>query len=111
MQHVQLNFSDNATVKYPCLCRGHISADHNFTVLKGEDIGSVRNTAEFRVQRGNSRIAHNHDVDVIERRDPGFRTPCLPYKFASNSSEALQPARRKQNAALNISDCDRWERR
>ena len=89
VQQVQLHFSDDAAVKYSGLRRGRIGADHDFTVLKCEDIGGDRNAAEFIVQRSNSPIAYNHDVDVIERRDLAFRTPCLPYKFAGNSSEAL----------------------
>jgi len=99
-----LNLSGDVGVKHSGLRRGRIRADHDFTVLKCEDIGSVRNAAEFFMQRGHSPIADNQDMDPVERRDLGFWTLGLPYKFASNSNEALQLGCRKQNATLNISD-------
>jgi hypothetical protein len=104
MQHVQLNLSGDVGVKHSRLRRGRIRADHDFTVLKCEDIGSARNAAEFFMQRGHSPIADNQDMDPVERRDLGFWTLGLPYKFASNSNEALQLGCRKQNATLNILD-------
>jgi len=98
-------------MKYSRLRQGRVRADHNFTVLKCEDIGSAWNSAEFFMQRGHSPIADNQDIDLVERRDLGFWTPDLPYKFASNCRETLQLARGKQNVALNILDRDRWRRR
>jgi hypothetical protein len=59
MQHVQLNLSGDVGVKYSRLRRGRIRADHDFTVLKCEDIGRAWKAAEFFVQRGHSPITDN----------------------------------------------------
>jgi len=111
MQQIQLQFTHEVAMQNPRLSRGRIRADHDFTVLKCEDIGRAWNAAEFFVQRGHSPITDNYDIDLVERCDLGFWTSGLPYKFASNHSEALQLACRKKNAALNISDGYQWQRR
>jgi len=59
MQHVQLNLSGDVGVKYSRLRRGRIRADHDFTVLKCEDIGRARNAAKFFMQGRHSPIADN----------------------------------------------------
>jgi hypothetical protein len=92
MQHVQLNLRGKIGVKDSRLRRGRIRADHDFTVLKCEDIGSVGNAAESFMERGHSPIAHDEDINLAERRDLGFSTAASPYKFTSNSSEPLQLA-------------------
>ena len=99
-----MNLSGDAGVKHSRLRRGRIRADYDFTVLKCEDIGRPRNAAEFIMQGGYSPITNNQDIDLVERSDLGFWAPGLPYKFAGNSSEAVQLWRREQNATLSISD-------
>jgi hypothetical protein len=64
-----LNLSGNIGVKHSRLRRGRIRADHDFTVLKCEDIGSARNAAEFFMEHGHSPIAHNEDINLAERFD------------------------------------------
>ena len=59
MQHVQLNLSGDVGVKHSRLRRGRIRADHDFTVLKCEDIGRARNAAKFFMQGRHSPIADN----------------------------------------------------
>ena len=111
MQHVQLNLSGNARSEHSRLRHGRVRTDHDFAVLKCENIGRARNAAEFFMQSSHSPIAHNQDMDSVKRRDLGFRPPALPCELASNSGEPLQFTCRKQNTALNISDGYQGRRR
>jgi hypothetical protein len=105
-----LNLSGNVGAKHSRLHRGRIRTDHDFTMLKCENIGRAWNAAELFMQGGHSPIAHNQDMDLVKRPDLGFWAPASPSEFASNSSEALQIACRKQHAALTISDSYQWRR-
>jgi len=105
-----LNLGGNVGAKHSRLHRGRIRADHDFTMLKCENIGRAWNAAELFMQGGHSPIAYHQDMDLVKRRDLGFWPPALPCEFASSFSEPLQLACRKQNAALNISDGYQWRR-
>ena len=110
MQHVQLNLRGDVGSEDSRLRHGRVRADHDFTVLKCENIGRAGNAAELFMQSSHSPIAHNQDMDPVNRRDLGFSPPVLPCELASLSGEPLQLACRKQNAALNIADTYQWRR-
>lgn len=90
MQQVEPDLCGGAGTKLPRLHCGGIGADHDFAVLKGEDIRSTGNSAEFFMKRSHPAVADNQDVDASETGHLRGLLFTHPHQRTCGLSESLQ---------------------